>query len=304
MITWLGLRELFSLSLCSGLILRSFAYSPKGWTDGGLSLPWIRDFDAQTKEKAEGRTCVLLLDGHSSHYTIELLEYANDNNIIILAYPPHCTHALQGLDVVCFAKLKKEFYEEIRRFEDEHHTPVTKGDFAGVWGRAFLRAATPATVKAAFEATGVYPFNPDVITEKQLKPSLPTSIKGSFPLPQPSPVRAIVAAMAARPPTSFELAHDTVSSTMIGPPMASPSPQASGSTKRASDVNPAPETPSKRMRLLYGALASTSSGSMLVSKTRVTSAYKIAAPVLEVLPELPAPDWRMLQKPPDSGYRS
>jgi hypothetical protein len=45
---------------------------------------------------------------------------------------PHCTHALQGLDVVCFAKLKKEFYEEIRHFEDEHHTPVTKGDFAGV----------------------------------------------------------------------------------------------------------------------------------------------------------------------------
>src|SRR5881394_2303749 len=129
MIMWLGLRELFSLLLCSGLISRSFAYSPKGWTDGGLSLPWIRDFDAQPKEKAEERTRILLLDGHSSHYTIKLLEYANNNNIIVLAYPPHCTHALQGLDVVCFAKMKAAWREEIHCFEELHQTKVTKGDF-------------------------------------------------------------------------------------------------------------------------------------------------------------------------------
>ena len=75
-------------------------------------------FDAATKEKADGRACVLLMDGHSSHYSLELLVFVQANNIIILGYPPHCTHALQGLDVVCFAKMKKEFREEINRFED------------------------------------------------------------------------------------------------------------------------------------------------------------------------------------------
>jgi hypothetical protein len=72
----------------------------------------------QTKDKAGEQPHVLLMDGHNSHYSLELLQYAWENNIIILGYPPHCTHVLQGLDVVCFAKKKNEFREEINTFED------------------------------------------------------------------------------------------------------------------------------------------------------------------------------------------
>ena len=43
---------------------------------------------------------------------------------------------------------------------------VGKGDFAGVFGWAFLHAFISESVKAAFKATGVHPFNPEVITEK------------------------------------------------------------------------------------------------------------------------------------------
>lgn len=57
---------------------------------------------------------------------------------------------------------------------------MSKGAFAGVFGRAFLRAFDKDTVQA-FEATGIYPFDTDVITEKQMKPSLPTSTKGDSP---------------------------------------------------------------------------------------------------------------------------
>ena len=65
-------------------------------------------------------TPVLLLNGHSSHYTPELLEYAQDQNIIILGYLPHCTHALQGLDVVCFAWMKEAWKQVINEFETLH----------------------------------------------------------------------------------------------------------------------------------------------------------------------------------------
>src|SRR4051812_16963757 len=97
----------------------------------------IKDFDSQTKEKAAGRTCVLLMDGHNSHYTIPLLEFARNNNIVILGYPPHCMHVLQGLDVVCFAKMKNEFCQEIQKFEGLHCRNVAKSDFAAIFGRAF-----------------------------------------------------------------------------------------------------------------------------------------------------------------------
>jgi hypothetical protein len=133
----------------------------------------IKDFDAQTKDKAGGQTRVLLMDGHSSHYTLELLEYARTHGIVILGYPPHCTHALQGLDVVCFAKMKNEFNQEINKFEDLHKTRVTKADFAGVFGQAFLQAFTEDTIKAAFAATGVAEAELTHINEGDI-PSAPT----------------------------------------------------------------------------------------------------------------------------------
>jgi hypothetical protein len=245
------------------------------------------------------------MDGHSSHYTLDLLRYAEEHNIIVLGCPPHCTHVLQGLDVVCFAKMKTEFRKEIQVFEDLHLANVGKKDFAGVFGRAYLRAFTPETIKAAFAATGLHPFNPEAITEKQMKPSLPTSTESSFPLPQPSPVRAIIAAMGSRPPTALELSpsHFATVSTHTDSPVTP--------TRRRlppCDPNIDPlldsETPSKRLRLMYGGLGSTSTGSLLLSKARLTSSYSIHPPVLETLPKLPQPDWSLLEAQPSSGYES
>jgi len=135
------------------------------------------------------------MDGHSLHYTLQLLAYMQANNIVILGYPPHCTHVLQGLDVVCFAKMKAEFHHKIGKFECLHKTRVMKSDFAGVFGSAYLCLFTEDTIKAAFLATGIYPFNPDAISEKEMKPSLTTSMKSTFPITQPSPVQAIIAAV-------------------------------------------------------------------------------------------------------------
>jgi hypothetical protein len=79
------------------------------------------------------------------NYTLELLEFAQANNIIILGYPPHCTHALQGLNIVCITWMKEAWKEEICKFE-ELHGKVTKSDFTKVFGKAFLRAFTEPTI--------------------------------------------------------------------------------------------------------------------------------------------------------------
>ncbi|KIK26418.1 hypothetical protein PISMIDRAFT_38990, partial [Pisolithus microcarpus 441] len=69
----------------------SIAHSKKGWTDGVIGWLWIEDFDKQTCIKANGRTHLLLVDGHNSHYTLEFLNYAQEHNIQILCYPSHLT---------------------------------------------------------------------------------------------------------------------------------------------------------------------------------------------------------------------
>ena len=251
------------------------------------------------------------MDGHSSHYTPELLKYARDNNITILGYPPHCTHALQGLDVVCFARMKEAWKEEIRKFEDLHRSKVTKGDFTEVFGNAFHKAFTVPTILAAFEKTGIHPYNSDVITPRMMKESEPSSSIGSLPVPMPSPVRAIMAAFNACSYTAADLDPDnfcappqhpqlfmtepTTPTTPAGPSRI-PKPIASSSALPA--IPSSNYTPSSRMRMMTSALASTASGSFLVGNPRITSANTIASPVYGWPKTLPEPDWSLIHRPP------
>ena len=71
--------------------------SEKGFTTGEISSQWMEKvFHPLTAGKAQDEWRLLLLDGHSSHYAPELLRFAIQHKIAILAYPPHCTHALQS----------------------------------------------------------------------------------------------------------------------------------------------------------------------------------------------------------------
>lgn len=87
-------------------------YSKKGWTNGEIGVEWIKDFDRNTSTKANGSYRLLLVDGHNSHYTRGFLEYARMHQIVVVCYPAHTTHVLQGLDVACFAILKRVLSEE------------------------------------------------------------------------------------------------------------------------------------------------------------------------------------------------
>ena len=127
--------------------------------------------------------------------------------------------------------------------------PVTKADFAGVFGRAFLCAFTSESIKAAFAATGVYPFNPAAIAEKKMTASLPTSTKSTFPLLQSSPVRAVIAAMGSHAATTLQLSPTAFTAPVAGPsrvvdldsPINSPSP----TRRRGRDPDDGVDTPTK-----------------------------------------------------------
>jgi len=245
------------------------------------------------------------MDGHSSHYTPELLKYAQDNHIIILGYPPHCTHALQGLDVVCFARMKEAWKEEIRKFEDLHRSNVMKEDFAEVFGKTFHKAFTVPTVLAAFEKTGIHPYNPNVITPRMMKESEPSSLIGSLPIPMPSPVRAIMAAFNARSFTTADLDPDNFRPPPLPrifvtePTTSLHVPQAIATESALSALRLSPDdTPTSCMRIMTSALASTASGSFLVGNPCVTSADTITSPVYGRPATLPELDWSLIHRLP------
>lgn len=71
-----------------------------------------------------------LLDGHSTHYQPQVIQFAMKHNCIILCLPPHTTHESQPLDIGVFAPLKMHWSKVCHDFYQKYPSRVlTKFNF-------------------------------------------------------------------------------------------------------------------------------------------------------------------------------
>jgi hypothetical protein len=91
--------------------------SPSGWTNNEIGLAWLEQvFDRKTRLKAQGRWRLLIINGHGSHLTQDFLAFCDENKILLFVFPPHSTHTLQPLDVVCFKPLSSSYSQALDIF--------------------------------------------------------------------------------------------------------------------------------------------------------------------------------------------
>lgn len=65
-----------------------YGHSENGYNDSKISLEWLTR-DPQTKERANQKPRVLIMDGFGTHETLEVLEFCFENNIILCHLPSH-----------------------------------------------------------------------------------------------------------------------------------------------------------------------------------------------------------------------
>lgn len=151
----------------------SFAvYHKTGWITKETFIVWFKkfiDFSNPTPEKP----VLLLLDGHNSHTkSLELINVARENNVIILTFPPHTTHRLQPLDVTFMSPLSTYYEQEVRKWLFNHPGRcVTIFEIAKLFKAAYSRAAVAETAVKGFSQTGICPYNPDVFPDHLFAPS-------------------------------------------------------------------------------------------------------------------------------------
>ena len=135
-----------------------YAVSNKGWVDQELFFFWLKEhFLPNTVSQ---RPLLLLLDGHSSHFEPNTIQFAKDNDVIILCLPPHTTHECQPLDCSLFGPLKQHWREACHRFYQANPGKViSKLNFCSVFKNSWLTAVTPANICGGFKKAGVFPFN-------------------------------------------------------------------------------------------------------------------------------------------------
>ena len=130
---------------------------------------------------------LLLLDGHSSHFTLEAIKFAAENEIILFCLPPHTTHVAQPLDVSFFSPLKKHWSRVCHEYmADNPGKVVTRFQFSSLFNKAWFLSIQPHTIVSGFRKVGVYPFNSTAI-----KPYDNSSISNKIPEATPVMMPAV-----------------------------------------------------------------------------------------------------------------
>ena len=79
--------------------------NPSGWMTEEHFLDFLKHFVEHVRCTHE-KSCLLLLDNHESHICIKGLDFAKENGIVMLSFPPRCTHRLQPLDRSIYGPFK------------------------------------------------------------------------------------------------------------------------------------------------------------------------------------------------------
>lgn len=141
-----------------------------GWVNSTIYLEVLKHIQKKTS-CSKDNPILLLVDNHESHVTLEAVNYARDNGIIYMSFPPHTTHRLQPLDVGIFGPFKAKLKVA---FNDWHvNNPgktLTIYNIPGLAKRAYFESFNCKNITSAFEKTGISPFNRLVFSDDDFAP--------------------------------------------------------------------------------------------------------------------------------------
>lgn len=146
--------------------------TPKGWMTAQTFKEMLEHFKRNVKPSSDDPV-LLLIDNHESHINIGVFEFARENGIVIVTFPPHCSHRLQPLDVTVYGPLKTAYKTSLNDWNVSH--PGKRPsiyDLPEIFSKAFTRSMTPQNIVKGFKITGIYPFDSEIFPESDFAPSL------------------------------------------------------------------------------------------------------------------------------------
>ena len=149
--------------------------SKSGWSNSGVFQSYLNNHFLKYSNVSNGsptEPTLVLYDGHRSHVSLTLTNWARRNNIIVFVLPPHTSHLTQPLDVGIFGPFKSMYNKECQDYMK--HNPglsITKYKVAKLTAKPYARAVSAENLASAFRKTGIFPYNSKAITETQVAPA-------------------------------------------------------------------------------------------------------------------------------------
>jgi hypothetical protein len=141
-----------------------YTISENGWTSNSIGLEWLQRIFIPESTTTPGAHRLLLLDGHGSHVTTHFMATCYQHKIHCLYLPAHSSHILQPLDLSPFSVIKKKYRRQISELASlDDAAPVKKERFIRCYHEARLDGLSLHVVRAGWRATGLVPYNPELV---------------------------------------------------------------------------------------------------------------------------------------------
>ena len=153
--------------------------SETGWSNTEIFSDYMKNHLLKfLPPRSDDSPVLILYDGHKSHVSLGLIEWAKRENIILFILPPHCSHLLQPLDVSCFGPFENSWNAACHHYMRESGGKlVTRHDVCRLACKVYLQTLTASNIQAAFKKSALIPFNASVVPDSQVAPST-TFIRG------------------------------------------------------------------------------------------------------------------------------
>ncbi|XP_067685321.1 tigger transposable element-derived protein 6-like [Haliotis asinina] len=149
-----------------------YTYQERAWMEDQLGERWFEDHFL--RYCGSERPQLIILDSHSSHETLGFLEKARENNITVLAFPPHTTQWLCPLDKTVFSSFSREWSFGCSEYmSSSPNNIVCKWEWPRLFRAAYDKAFTASNIINGFRKCGIFPFNPTAIPRSAFAPSQP-----------------------------------------------------------------------------------------------------------------------------------
>lgn len=139
---------------------------PSGWMTSSNFIKYMHHFVIHAKPTPENPV-LLLLDNHESHISVEVLDFCKQVGIVLVTFPPHCSHKLQPLDLTVYGPLKNYYNKALTDWMVSNPgKTVTIYDIPKLAAIAIPLAFKPQNIQKGFEKPGIWPLNSNIFSNE------------------------------------------------------------------------------------------------------------------------------------------
>ena len=122
-----------------------------GWSNSAAFRAYLEDHFLKFVPMREDQSVMLLLDGHKSHVSVGLVEWAKLKNIILFILLAHTSHILQPMDVGCYGPFQQIYDADCHKFMRQTSSAITRYNFCELTRKVYSKALCSENLQTALK---------------------------------------------------------------------------------------------------------------------------------------------------------